>query len=165
MSNPNIKHEPVTVTASDAARLLMVTPRRLRQLAADGHVPAAEKGRYPLVSTVRGYLNFIKQGSKARAADNAGAALADAKRRETELRNSRTAATLIETSAVEHFFVDTLSTLRAETVASIQCLDKRIAPLALAAANRAFNRAEEKVAEAINNLRHGRDPLDDHDEN
>lgn len=164
MSNPNIKHEPVTVTASEAARLLMVTPRRLRQLAADGHVPAAEKGRYPLVSTVRGYLNFIKQGSKARAADNAGAALADAKRREIELRNRRAEAKLIETSDVDAFFADTLSALRVDIAASMKSLDTRVAPLALAAANQAFNRAEARIADALDNLRGGRDPLKDADD-
>ncbi|KAB2681388.1 hypothetical protein [Brucella pseudintermedia] len=151
------------IPARSLGALLGLSLERLRQLARQGVIPTANGGAYPLVASVQGYIRFLRD-SPGRT-DGAGAALADAKRRETELRNSRTAATLIETSAVEHFFVDTLSTLRAETVASIQCLDKRIAPLALAAANRAFNRAEEKVAEAIDNLRNGRDPLDDHDEN
>jgi hypothetical protein len=151
------------IPARSLGALLGLSLERLRQLARQGVIPTAIDGHYPLIPSVQGYLRFLRD-SPGRT-DGAGAALADAKRREVELRNRRTEATLIETADAERFFSDTLAALRAEVCEAMRGLDKRTAPLALAAANRAFNRAEEKAAEAINNMRHGRDPLDDHDEN
>lgn len=144
--------------------LLGLSTERLRQLSKAGTIPTAKSGAYPLVGAVQGYLRFLT--SNPGRTDGAAVALADAKRREVELRNSKAAATVIETKTVEAFFCDTLSTLKGEIAASLKNLDKGTAPLALAAASLAFERAEEKVLEALDNLRGGRDPLkDDADEN
>ena len=42
------------------AKLLKLTPRRVQQLAKDGIVPKAERGKYDLVSSVHGYIDFLK---------------------------------------------------------------------------------------------------------
>ena len=153
---------PGYITARRLGILLNLSTERLRQLSRAGAIPAAKNGAYPLVCSVQGYLRFLTV-SPGRTA-GAATALTDAKRREVELRNNRAAATLIETSSVEAFFADALSALRVEIAASMKSLDTRVAPLALAAANQAFRRAEEKVAEALGNLRGGRDPLKDADD-
>ena len=44
------------VPVSTIAHALDVTPRRVQQLAADGVIPKAERGRYPLIPVVRAYL-------------------------------------------------------------------------------------------------------------
>ncbi|MCM0752937.1 hypothetical protein DEA98_22910 [Brucella pseudogrignonensis] len=153
---------PGFIPARRLGILLNLSMERLRQLSKAGTIPAAKNGAYPLVGAVQGYLRFLT--SNPGRTDGAATALADAKRREIELRNGRAEAKLIETSDVEAFFAHTLSALRVEIAASMKSLDTRVAPLALAAANQAFNRAEAKIAEALNNLRGGRDPLKDDDD-
>ncbi|WP_141211579.1 hypothetical protein [Brucella grignonensis] len=142
--------------------LLNLSLERLRQLARQGVIPAAINGAYPLIGSVQGYVRFLTNNPGR--TDGAAVALADAKRREIELRNARAAATLIETADLDRFFTDTLSTLRAEVLASMGTLDAKVLPLALAAAGTAFERAEAKVAEAVTKLRNGRDPLEDQDD-
>ena len=42
------------------AKLLKLTERRVQQLAKDGIIPKAERGKYDLVSSVHGYVDFLK---------------------------------------------------------------------------------------------------------
>lgn len=42
------------------ARLLNITERRLQQLAKEGIVPKASRGRYPLAGCVRGYVTYLQ---------------------------------------------------------------------------------------------------------
>lgn len=53
-----------TVATAEAAALLMLTPRRVQQLAAEGHVPRGERGRYPLKGLVHGYLRFLQEEAR-----------------------------------------------------------------------------------------------------
>ena len=48
--------QPVTVIA----RLLDLTERRVRQLADEGVIPRAGRGRYELVGAVRGYVRYLR---------------------------------------------------------------------------------------------------------
>jgi phage terminase Nu1 subunit (DNA packaging protein) len=43
------------------AKLLNLTPRRIRQLVAEGVIPRAERGRYDLTRCVRGYVKFLQE--------------------------------------------------------------------------------------------------------
>jgi phage terminase Nu1 subunit (DNA packaging protein) len=43
------------------ARLFGVSERRVQQLAKDGIIPKAEKGKYDLVGCVRGYIGFLQE--------------------------------------------------------------------------------------------------------
>ena len=43
------------------ARLFGVSERRIQQLAKDGIIPKAEKGKYELVGCVRGYIAFLQE--------------------------------------------------------------------------------------------------------
>ena len=42
------------------SKLLKLTERRVQQLAKDGIIPKAERGKYELVSSVHGYVDFLK---------------------------------------------------------------------------------------------------------
>nr|DAN07190.1 MAG TPA: DNA packaging protein [Caudoviricetes sp.] len=42
------------------AKLLMVSERRIQQLAKEGVIPRADRGRYELVPTVQGYIKYLQ---------------------------------------------------------------------------------------------------------
>lgn len=42
------------------AKLLMVSERRVQQLAKEGVIPRADRGRYELVPTVQGYIKYLQ---------------------------------------------------------------------------------------------------------
>ena len=48
---------------STIAKLFDLTERRVQQLAAEGVIPKASKGKYELVPCVKGYINYLKQRS------------------------------------------------------------------------------------------------------
>lgn len=48
--------QPIAVIA----RLLDLTERRVQQLAREGVIPRAERGRYDLVGAVRGYVRYLR---------------------------------------------------------------------------------------------------------
>lgn len=50
-----------TYKVSVIARLFGVSERRVQQLAKDGIIPKAEKGKYELVGCVRGYIAFLQE--------------------------------------------------------------------------------------------------------
>ena len=49
------------------ARLFNVSERRIQQLAKEGVIPRAGRGKYPLIGTIQGYVKFLQD----RAAGNA----------------------------------------------------------------------------------------------
>jgi len=69
MSQPAASYPAGTI-----AKLLMITPRRLQQLAKEGHVPKAERGRYELVAAVQGYVRFLRDRAVAGDAGGGGEA-------------------------------------------------------------------------------------------
>jgi len=42
------------------AKLLSLDPRRVQQLAKEGVIPKAARGQYPLVGSVRGYIQYLQ---------------------------------------------------------------------------------------------------------
>lgn len=55
--------------ASFYAKLFDVTERRIQQLAKDGTIPKAARGKYPLIGTIKGYVKFLQDRSLAKVAD------------------------------------------------------------------------------------------------
>lgn len=49
-----------TYPAKTIAKLLMLTERRVQQLAKDGVVPKSERGRYELGPAVQGYIRYLQ---------------------------------------------------------------------------------------------------------
>ena len=50
-----------TYPVAAIARLLNITERRVQQLAADRIIPRAQRGQYPLVGAVQGYVRFLQE--------------------------------------------------------------------------------------------------------
>jgi len=100
---------PVTVIA----KLLDLTPRRVQQLSGDGVIPKAERGRYELVPSVRGYIKYLRD--RAIAADNlpedAGrngrARLVKAQAEAQEMENAKERGDLLPATIVEREWTDT----------------------------------------------------------
>ncbi len=42
------------------SKLLKLTERRIQQLAKDNIIPKAERGKYDLINSVHGYIDFLK---------------------------------------------------------------------------------------------------------
>jgi hypothetical protein len=49
-----------TYPVGTIAKLLMLTDRRVQQLAKEGVIPKAERGRYDLVPSVQGYIRYLQ---------------------------------------------------------------------------------------------------------
>lgn len=89
------KRAPGTMGIRDAAHLLKMTPERVRQLVKDGWIPRDTKGIYPIVATVHGYIDFLRDEAR-RSQQNVSANRArDARAREIELRIAQAERELI----------------------------------------------------------------------
>lgn len=55
------KPPPPSYPAATIASLLMLTPRRVQQLAKDGVIPKDGHGRYQLAPAVQGYIRFLQE--------------------------------------------------------------------------------------------------------
>lgn len=150
-----------TIPVSQAASLVMLTPERLRQLAAAGYIPRAVKGRYPLVDVVQGYIRFLKDEERRTSKVQAESGLKAARQREVELRIAREEARLVEMEDVEATVSSIFATLRAELsgVPAAVTRDHALRDAIEKAHNAAFARSQGKFREACEALRAGRDPL------
>lgn len=147
------------IGAGQVARLLGISTQRLRQLASDGFIPKAVKGKYPLVGAVQGYIKFLRDAG-SRPTDTAGADLVHAKRREIELRLAEKQARLIETDAAEADIQHMLDVLREEAAEATKGIKTAIQPLVQSAIKSAIDRAEERASDAFAALRSGREPVE-----
>lgn len=149
------------ISASGAASLLGITPQWLRQLAANGYVPAAVKGKYPLVEVVQGYVRSLKDEERRSTKSAADNGLKAARQREVELRIAKEEGRLVEMDDVEAVSSSILATLRAELAglpASVT-RDVKLRDEIEKGLNGAFARSQNKFREASEALRSGRDPL------
>lgn len=161
VNNQQAQTEAGMVTAGQAARLLMLTPRRLRQLAADGHIPGAVRGRYPLAAVITGYLRFLRDSIERAAENNAGAGLASAKEKEIRLRLAQREAQLVDAVDVERFHSFSSDLYRSQLAglgASVS-RDPIIAGQIDAALTAALDRFNKRFAEALPKLKRSDDPL------
>lgn len=147
------------IGAGQAGRLLGISTQRLRQLAAEGHIPKAVKGKYPLVGAVQGYIKFLRDAG-SRPTDTTAVALVHAKRKEVELRVAERQARLIETDIAEVDIQNMLAVLKDESTKATEGLDSAIQPLVAAAIRSAIKRAEERATVSFADLRAGREPLE-----
>jgi len=61
---PGSPTKPDTVSSSDLADLLGLSPRRVQQLTADGVMTKADSG-YPLSESIQQYCDYLKNGAKS----------------------------------------------------------------------------------------------------
>lgn len=78
-----------TITTAQAARLLMVSDERIRQLAKNGHIPKIAKDRFNLVAVVQGYIRFLKDEERRSSKSAADSRVRDARAAEIERRMAR----------------------------------------------------------------------------
>lgn len=75
------------IAIGQAARLLMISDERVRQLQKQGYIPRAPKrGVVPLVGAVQGYLRYLKDEERQSTKSAAASRVTDARTREIELR-------------------------------------------------------------------------------
>jgi len=54
------------ITSTELARILGITVRRIQQLAQDGTILTAQRGRFPLGDSVQRYINFLSKNNDPR---------------------------------------------------------------------------------------------------
>ncbi len=156
---------PGMVPAGQMAKLLDLTPERLRQLARDGVFPRAIRGRYGLVATVQGYLQWLADPDRRAAQSRPGASLATARTREIELRLAERTADIIDADDVVGFH-EYQSRVHRDELAGLGASINRdpiIAGQIDAKIAAALGRFDGRFDEAISKLRAGLDPLDHSD--
>lgn len=79
-----------------AARLVMVTPRRIQQLAREGYIPPAIRGRYQMVGVVQGYIKSLTDEKRSQSRNEHENRIRDARAREIELRIAEKDGVLID---------------------------------------------------------------------
>ena len=84
------------IPIGQAARLLMISDERIRQLTKQGYIPRAEKrGVVQLVGAVQGYLRYLKDDERRSSKSAADSRVRDARALEIELRISERSRDLI----------------------------------------------------------------------
>ncbi len=58
------------VPAKFLAELLNISQRRIQQLAKEGTIPKAERGQYPLLACIKGYVSFLQESLKSKKNNN-----------------------------------------------------------------------------------------------
>ena len=75
------------IPIGQAARLLMISEERIRQLVKQGYVPKSEKRGYvQLVGAVQGYLKYLNEDERRSTRSAADSRVRDARALEIELR-------------------------------------------------------------------------------
>lgn len=77
-----------TITLQQAARLLMISDERVRQLSKAGYFQPIAHGRYPLVAVVQGYFKY-RDDRREKAEQVSSSPLTDAKLAAIERRMAR----------------------------------------------------------------------------
>ena len=108
-----------TYPASTIAKLLMLTERRVQQLAKDGIIPKSERGRYELGPSVQGYIRFLQDrnvtaGSNQQPIDYAAekARKLKAERQKIELELQRARGDLVPLRQLERALANTFAELK-----------------------------------------------------
>jgi phage terminase Nu1 subunit (DNA packaging protein) len=60
-------HSTRLYPAATIAKLFGLTERRVQQLAKDGIIPRAERGKYDLIGAVQGYIKYLQERAVGRA--------------------------------------------------------------------------------------------------
>jgi phage terminase Nu1 subunit (DNA packaging protein) len=144
-----------TYPATVIAKLLLLTERRVQQLAGEGVIPKAERGRYALAPAVQGYVRYLKDraGGGDAETDEIGtskARLIKARARMAELEADALEGKLLDRAEVERAWKTIVLNMRAKLMA----IPVRAAPQIVTAPTIAQAAAmlERLVSEALNEL-------------
>ena len=84
-----------------AARLLGVTPRRLRQLSDEGWFKPASRNEWSLIGVVRGHIEYMEDRIQKASKTASSTRLQDARAKEVELRIAQKDRTVIDLSEAQ----------------------------------------------------------------
>lgn len=115
MKNSTIDLFSCSVSVEELASFLSITPRRLQQLVKEG-LPKERNGKYPLIESVRWYINYLrgKTGEQAESVISDRQRLLKAQSDKLELENKKLAGMLLEIEEVESVTMEAFSKLKAE---------------------------------------------------
>ncbi|MBL8588739.1 MAG: hypothetical protein JNK46_09445 [Methylobacteriaceae bacterium] len=105
--------QTTTLATAEMAALLMLTPRRLQQLAAQGALPKERHGPFELVATIRAYLAHLKLHRESAEAPERAAVLRE-RAREIGARNLRAEGELMSRDAASEIFTTIIATYQHE---------------------------------------------------
>jgi hypothetical protein len=103
------------ITSALAARLLMVSPERIRQLSKEGWIEKQGRDQFYLVDVVQGYIRFRNDSDRRAQKTAADSRVRDARAREIELRNAVREGRLIEIDEAMSIVETMIGIFRAET--------------------------------------------------
>ena len=142
------------VDVGTLARLFVLTPRRIQQLAAEGIIPKGSHGSYPLAPAITGYVTWLqkKVSGETDSVDltTQRARLAKEQADKTAMENAQLRGVLVHAEDVIVTWTTCASAMRARMLAA----PTKVAPMARAAATDAEAAAviEAEVLEALEEL-------------
>lgn len=153
---------PGIITTEQAAKLFKLTPHRVRQLIASGHIPKFDRNRLQLVGAVQGYIDFLRDENRQATKTASLSRVQDARARQIELRVAREANDLIPFGEVEGATEAILGAFRAE-LAGLPAAISRDMPVRRRAEellNDALGRLSKRFDQMADDCREGCDPTD-----
>ena len=109
--------------AKAIASLLGITTRRLQQLAAQDFIPKSERGMYPLIGAVQGYIKYLKQSGSTSTGSSQHQRLARANATRVEMENLKRAGQYIQRDQVH----ETLAAIFVELTQALEGIPGRTA--------------------------------------
>lgn len=102
------------ITTGQAARLLMVSEVRVRQLSKMEYIQKASRGRFNLVTVVQGYIRYLKDDERRSSKSASASRLQDVKVLEAEMRMAEKRRELIPIEEATAVLDVLLGALRSE---------------------------------------------------
>ena len=104
------------------SKLLMLTERRIQQLAKEGVIPRAEHGKYALVGSIQGYIKYLKErvvGGEANPDDlfTQKIRIARSKADLSELEAQKVKGELLKLEEVQAAWIGMVANMRARLLA------------------------------------------------
>lgn len=106
------ENQPGLITITQAAALLQVTEKWIRELCRKGFIEKPARGKVHLVSAVRGYIASLKDEERRHSKTAEARRVQEARAREIELRIARETGELIPTTSAEEIFAEVLGVYR-----------------------------------------------------
>lgn len=121
--------KPHTVTVATLANFLMVTERRVQQLAKEGIVRKDDRGEYELTTSIQGYIRFLQETTKSgnggsEELQKSKARMAEAKARKAEIEVRQMEGELVPASDVSKAWIEMVAHMRAKLLS----LPNKLAP-------------------------------------
>jgi len=112
--DPSSPPRAARISIEQAATLLGITGKWVRELARRGYIDGLGGGTVPLVGAIQGYIRWLKDEER-RASKSAGqSAVSEARAREITLRNAREEGRLIDIEDAEATAAEIIAVYRQE---------------------------------------------------